>query len=54
MTLRTPDVGTTFVQAGVSASARVAADTVVELGLAGEVRQGAALGNINLDVIVRF
>ncbi|MDP2868408.1 autotransporter domain-containing protein [Methyloversatilis sp.] len=54
MTLRTPDVGSTFVQAGVSATARVAVDTVVQLGLAGEVRQGAALGNVNLDVIVRF
>ena len=54
MTLRTPDVGATFVQAGVSATARIAADTVLHLGLAGEVRQGAALGNVNLDVIVRF
>ncbi|WP_069038043.1 autotransporter outer membrane beta-barrel domain-containing protein [Methyloversatilis sp. RAC08] len=54
MTLRTPDVGKTFVQAGVSASARVATHTVVELGLAGEIRQGAVLGNINLDLIVRF
>ena len=53
-TIYAPNVGRTFVQAGLYGTARFARNAYAYLGLTGEARRGATLGTVNAGIRVAF
>ena len=53
-TISTPSVGSTFVQAGLYATAKVADNAFGYLGVSGEVRSGQTLAGVALGVRIQF
>ncbi len=52
--IRTPDAGTGFVQAGFFGTARFANNAFAYVGVSGEARRGAVLGGLNAGVRLTF
>jgi hypothetical protein len=53
-TINTPNAGSTFVQAGLYATAKVSDHSYAYAGLSGEARGGQTLGAVNIGIKMRF
>ncbi len=52
--IRTPNAGTTFVQAGLYGTAKVSDNAYAFAGLSGEARSGQTLGAVNVGIRIQF